>query len=567
MKDNLEASSRQLIPPIPDLPGVSAYVIKPDQSLESTPQGWQLNKKDNFNNSVLTNETMIAGSMTKLGFTIKSYEMPKSAYIVYVLMTGKGKFKVNGGEFTSVKNKGNYFKWHKIGMSNETKEVNIEVAPATYPVKIAGFIASGEKLPIIPVSNVFKKLKEGESVTIALYGDSVTENAKGFRGGASKFNKGNPGLLKNMLEKKARTEAIYISHRDLPGWPENSNVPLSEYKTTEFLGQKCRDGRVDFPKQGKIQIVNMSKGGAASDTGWIRFPETFTEETSWHKINDQWVDSADQKMPSILRWGLSHYKPNLVIINFGTNDANSSNVGRTAEDVLFFLKIMTTMIQHDLKSSIILSTPHKWTRGTHQFPHTQPEIADVIRNYCRKTGIKLADVYNEYGPNDYDDIHPGDIGHANIVAAYWKALIGKKSIPAITYNATVKQLKDNKNGTITDTKNKLMWMKDANSAKKMILHEDTKQIIQKLNTEKFAGYSDWHLPSRQELLMLVNQSQRAPALPKGQPFENVQRCYFSSTAETKVAYVLDFKTGIAYFTAIQNSKASILPVRNVKTIE
>jgi hypothetical protein len=76
------------------------------------------------------------------------------------------------------------------------------------------------------------------------------------------------------------------------------------------------------------------------------------------------------------------------------------------------------------------------------------------------------------------------------------------------------QYLDNGDGTITDTKTGLMWMK-----KDSYLHYghwinwfETRDYIHKLNDEGYAHYSDWRLPTTKELKSLydpekVNSSQ------------------------------------------------------------
>jgi hypothetical protein len=240
------------------------------------------------------------------------------------------------------------------------------------------------------------------------------------------------------------------------------------------------------------------------------------------------VDFDDNKQPPILRNGVAHYKPDLVFINFGTNDANGAHVGWTDKQYLFHMKVLATMLEHDLGCAVIVTTPHLWIRGTHQSPNTQPEFADAIRAWSKASGIALADIYNEYGPEDLDGIHPGDEGHKHIADACFKALMGEKSEPKVKAQVTAGDLKDNGDGTVTDTKHHLMWTKDADLAKGRKKPAEAEAVIAELNKEKKFGHADWRLPTREELQGLIDPANR-PALPAGHPFQNVQGWYVTST--------------------------------------
>jgi hypothetical protein len=87
-------------------------------------------------------------------------------------------------------------------------------------------------------------------------------------------------------------------------------------------------------------------------------------------------------------------------------------------------------------------------------------------------------------------------------------------------------------GTIVDKLTGLMWTKDANLAGFKTWQEalDYVASMNSGNIENF-GYTDWRLPNINELESLIDADQCSPALPKGDPFNNVQSYtnYWSST--------------------------------------
>jgi hypothetical protein len=67
---------------------------------------------------------------------------------------------------------------------------------------------------------------------------------------------------------------------------------------------------------------------------------------------------------------------------------------------------------------------------------------------------------------------------------------------------------DNGDGTITDTKNNLMWTKtdSMNDLKKWCCYQDCLDYVRALRENKFAGYDDWHLPKHDEMGTLYDDS-------------------------------------------------------------
>ena len=60
---------------------------------------------------------------------------------------------------------------------------------------------------------------------------------------------------------------------------------------------------------------------------------------------------------------------------------------------------------------------------------------------------------------------------------------------------------DNRNGTITDNETQLMWQKSG--TREMVSWKKAPEYIDRLNNRKFSGYSNWRLPTLEELLTLT----------------------------------------------------------------
>ena len=67
---------------------------------------------------------------------------------------------------------------------------------------------------------------------------------------------------------------------------------------------------------------------------------------------------------------------------------------------------------------------------------------------------------------------------------------------------------DNGNGTVTDTRLNLMWKKTDSfqDTNKWVNWFKSKNYADKLNEERFAGHSDWRLPSEDEAWSLFDMS-------------------------------------------------------------
>ena len=82
---------------------------------------------------------------------------------------------------------------------------------------------------------------------------------------------------------------------------------------------------------------------------------------------------------------------------------------------------------------------------------------------------------------------------------------------------------DNGDGTVTDTKTKLMWQKTTESA----LNYET--AISYCKNLTLAGHTDWRLPTKNELMSLVDKNFSKPAIDTGAFPDAVSFGYWTST--------------------------------------
>lgn len=104
---------------------------------------------------------------------------------------------------------------------------------------------------------------------------------------------------------------------------------------------------------------------------------------------------------------------------------------------------------------------------------------------------------------------------------------------------------DNKDGTVTDQRTGLIWLKNAN-CKNSMTWEEARQWADELSHGK-CGLTDsstagqWRVPRLQELQSLVDRGEENPALPHGHPFYDVQTSFYGYwTSDT------DFNAGPPY---------------------
>ena len=109
---------------------------------------------------------------------------------------------------------------------------------------------------------------------------------------------------------------------------------------------------------------------------------------------------------------------------------------------------------------------------------------------------------------------------------------------------------DNGDGTITDNRTGLMWVKDGNSAGcnngSVLTWEGVLTFCEGLS---YAGYSDWRLPNVRELESIVDAGEQSPAINTTYFPNTKSGWYWTSTiyvSNTSCAWLVDFSVGFVY---------------------
>ena len=120
-------------------------------------------------------------------------------------------------------------------------------------------------------------------------------------------------------------------------------------------------------------------------------------------------------------------------------------------------------------------------------------------------------------------------------------------------------------GTVLDTKTKLMW---ASTSSKVTTWDNAVTYIANF---KGGGYTDWRLPTKDELETLLDAWMKSPRGFLLTKYIDIQACCPWATGkkrkdpQDKYRVAFDFTTGGSYFTLRNNdSKSPALPVRDTK---
>jgi hypothetical protein len=122
------------------------------------------------------------------------------------------------------------------------------------------------------------------------------------------------------------------------------------------------------------------------------------------------------------------------------------------------------------------------------------------------------------------------------------------------------RLLDNKDGTVSDQATGLMWMKGGSPSP--LSWADGRAFVAQLNGEKFAGHSDWRMPTLEELASLMENAWKNRDLFIDPLFDRAQRyCWSSDTQGMSKAWKANFHLGF-FIDFPMTTNNSVRPVRS-----
>jgi len=183
---------------------------------------------------------------------------------------------------------------------------------------------------------------------------------------------------------------------------------------------------------------------------------------------------------------------------------------------------------------------------------------DVARPIVRE--LKLRDTPKEIGQNDLNRM----IEEYNF---YEKNLNGSGDFP--------NDLVDNGDGTITDRATGLMWEQGGSSS--LLYYNQAKDYVSRLNREGSSGYTNWRMPTLEELWSLLEPGANEGGQHISAFFRETQHEYWSADRDLThhqsfiaiVAPIVNFDKGyidsaIAEREAFSRSRCFIRAVRSIK---
>ena len=137
-------------------------------------------------------------------------------------------------------------------------------------------------------------------------------------------------------------------------------------------------------------------------------------------------------------------------------------------------------------------------------------------------------------------------------------------------NPKTQRLIDNSDGTVTDSETGLMWTREDSwqMEAKWLSWDEAREFAHHCGYRKFAGYDDWRLPEKEELLSLVDAGQTIkdkygkeikmnPVFPEG-PLATA----WTTDSIGQDGYTVNFSTGEAG--TLYKSKSGRMAVRPVR---
>lgn len=107
---------------------------------------------------------------------------------------------------------------------------------------------------------------------------------------------------------------------------------------------------------------------------------------------------------------------------------------------------------------------------------------------------------------------------------------------------------------VYDHASSLMWQQSGST--KEMEYKNAKAYVEALNSQNFAGYSDWRLPTLEEAMSLMKPTKNTDALYIDPLFDKQQNWIWTSdTYSASRAWVVDFYFGYCYYGAFSYNDA------------
>ncbi len=114
---------------------------------------------------------------------------------------------------------------------------------------------------------------------------------------------------------------------------------------------------------------------------------------------------------------------------------------------------------------------------------------------------------------------------------------------ALGFPNDYKLLNDGK--VVLDHASGLMWQQSGSA--KDISYDEARKYVAMLNSDHYAGYNDWRLPTLEEAMSLVEPTEKNGGLHIDQVFDTTQRWIWTSDMNnTSLAWLINFVSGNCY---------------------
>ncbi|MDP6583376.1 MAG: DUF1566 domain-containing protein, partial [Anaerolineales bacterium] len=136
----------------------------------------------------------------------------------------------------------------------------------------------------------------------------------------------------------------------------------------------------------------------------------------------------------------------------------------------------------------------------------------------------------------------------------------------INHDYNLKAIKGDK--VVVDNATGLMWHQSGIDGSAwwddLVDWDDAKERIEKLNSEGYAGYHDWRLPTVEEAASLLESSKKNGRYIDP-VFSKKQKCIWAGDKRgSEAAWAVRFSDGYVYWNFISKGSAYIRPVRSMK---